>query len=76
MIEAQGIVERLAAADREHQKEQAGRLLLRSVKWVCAAILAVVALDVIFHLVPGWRIGLSLAVVLGILVLAVAGCGP
>ena len=37
--ETQNILDRLAAADREHQKEAGGRLLLRSVKYVCAAVL-------------------------------------
>lgn len=67
---AQLIKDRLAAADREHQKEAALRLLLRSVKYVCAAIVALFVLDVIFHLVSVWRLALSLAVILGLLCLA------
>jgi hypothetical protein len=71
--ESQNILNRLAAADREHQKEAGGRLLLRGVKYVCGAVLAAFVLDVIFHLVAGWRLGLSLAVLLGVLGLALLG---
>ncbi len=71
--ETQIILDRLAAADREHQKEAGGRLLLRSVKYVCAAVLTLFVLDVVFHLVAGWRMGLSLSLLSGLLALAVLG---
>jgi hypothetical protein len=63
--ETRTILDRLAAADREHQKETGIRLLLRSVKYACAAILAAFLLDVILHLAAGWRLGLLLAMVSG-----------
>lgn len=65
------ILERLAAADRAHQKEAGGRLLLRSVKYLCAVVLAAFVLDVVFHLSAGWRLGFLLALIFGIFVLAV-----
>jgi hypothetical protein len=73
LTETQNILNRLAAADREHQKEAGGRLLLRSVKYVCAAILSGFILDVIFHLNAGWRLGLLLALICGVFVLAIFG---
>jgi molybdopterin converting factor small subunit len=69
--ETQKILDRLAAADRVQQKEAGGRLLLRSVKYGCAAVLAAFVLDVIFHLRAGWRLGLLLALILGGLALLV-----
>ena len=69
--ETQNILNRLAAADREHQKEAGGRLMLRSVKHVCAAVLLAFIADVIFHLHAGWRLGLLLALIFGIVVLAI-----
>ena len=71
--ETEKFLERLAAADREHQKEAGGKLLLRGVKYVCAAVLAVFVLDVIFHLGSGWRLGLLLALLAGVAVLAIFG---
>ena len=65
----QHILDRLAAADRAHQKETGGRFLLRSVKYVCAVVLAAFVLDVIFHLRAGWRLGLLLGIIGGILLL-------
>ncbi len=73
MLNTQHILVRLAAADREHQKEAGGTLLLRGVKYVCAAVLAAFVLDVVFHLSAGWRLGLLLAMMAG--VIALAGCG-
>jgi hypothetical protein len=58
--ETQIILNRLAVADREHQKEAGGRLLLRSVKYGCAAVLFGFVLDVIFHLGADWRLGILL----------------
>ena len=69
--ETQNILERLAAADRAHQKEAGGRLLLRSVKYMCAAVLSVFIVDVIFHLHAGWRLGLLLVLIFGVFILAV-----
>jgi hypothetical protein len=71
--ETQTILDRLAAADREHQKEAGVRLLLRSVKYACAAVLAAFILDVILHLNAGWRLGLLLALVAGVIGLMAAG---
>jgi len=68
--ETQIILDRLAVADRIHQKEAGGKLLLSSVKYVCAAILFGFVLDVVFHLSAGWRLGLLLTAILGGLVLA------
>jgi hypothetical protein len=56
--ETQIILDRLAAADRLHQKEAGGGLLLRSVKYAWGAVLLAFILDVIFHLDAGWRLGL------------------
>src|ERR1017187_7578077 len=71
--ETQTILDRLAAADREHQKEAGVRLLLRSVKYACAVILAAFVLDVILHLNAGWRLGLLLAMISGGIALMLAG---
>lgn len=68
--ETQKFFERLAAADREHQKEAGGTMLLRGVKFVCGAILVAFLLDVIFHLPAGWRLALLLALLAGVLGLA------
>jgi hypothetical protein len=64
--ETQIFLQRLAVADREHQKEAGGTLLLRSVKYLCAAILFCFVLDVIFQLNAGWRLGLLLGLLAGI----------
>src|SRR5688572_25420997 len=69
MSERQHILERLAAADRAHQKEASGRFLLRSVKYLCSFILAVFLLDVVLHLAAGWRLGLLLGMMAVVLVL-------
>ncbi len=69
MNENQQIVNRLAVADRAHQREAGGRFLLRSVKYVCVLVLAVFLLDVIFHLHAGWRLGLLLGMIGAVLVL-------
>ena len=69
MTENQQIVNRLAVADRTHQKEAGGRFLLRSVKYVCAFVLAAFVLDVVFHLRAGWRLGFLLGMIGGVLVL-------
>lgn len=69
--ETQRFLERLAAADREHQKEAGGTLLLRGVKYVCATALAWFILDVVFHLSAGWRLGLLLAMLASVLGLAI-----
>jgi len=69
MNDNQQIVYRLATADRAHQQEAGGRFLLRSVKYVCALVLGVFLLDVIFHLHAGWRLGLLLGLIGGVLIL-------
>jgi hypothetical protein len=68
--ETQIVLDRLAAADRTHQKEAGSILLLRSAKCGCAVILAGFVLDVILHLDSDWRLGLSLTMVAGIVLLA------
>ncbi len=70
MLNTQNILTRLAAADREHQKEAGATLLLRGVKYVCAAVLAAFVLDVAIHLNAGWRLGLLLGILTGVVVLA------
>lgn len=69
MNERQHILERLAAADRAHQKEAGGRFLLRSIKYFCFFILAAFLLDVVLHLAAGWRLGLLLGLMGGVLAL-------
>jgi hypothetical protein len=71
--ETQTILDRLAAADRAHQKEAGVRLLLRSVKYACAVVLAAFILDVILHFNAGWRLGLLLAMISGGIALMLAG---
>ncbi len=70
MLNTQHILARLAAADRAHQKEAGGTLLLRGVKYACAAVLSAFVLDVAFHLNAGWRLGLLLAMIAGVVALA------
>jgi len=67
--EKQHILDRLAAADRAHQKEAGGRFLLRSVKYLCVCVLAAFVLDVVFHLRAGWRLGLLLGIIGGVVAL-------
>ena len=67
--ETQKILDRLATADREHQKEAGGRLLLRSVKYACAVVLLAFGLDVILHLSAGGRLGILLALICGMIAL-------
>jgi hypothetical protein len=64
------VPERLAAADRVHQREAGGSLLLRSVKYLCAALLGLFVCDVALHLGAGWRLGLVLALLGVVVVLA------
>jgi len=52
---------RLAAADRERQKEAGGRWLLRSLSLFWAVVLAAFVLDAALHLAAGWRLGILLA---------------
>ncbi|HXP62674.1 MAG TPA: hypothetical protein VN829_19395 [Dongiaceae bacterium] len=59
--ERQSVLSRLAAADRRHQKEAGGRLLLRGVGYACVVVLAAFVADVALHLGAGWRLGLLLA---------------
>ena len=70
MKETQHILNRLAAADRAHQREAGGRLLLRGVKFALGFVLAAFAADVALHLSAGWRLGLLLALVTAALGLA------
>jgi hypothetical protein len=56
--DTQNILDRLKAADRAHQKEAGGRFLLRSVKYLCAFIVAAFLLDVVLHLDSKWRLGI------------------
>jgi hypothetical protein len=70
MLNTPKILERLAAADRAHQKEAGGKLLLGSVKYACAAVLLVFVLDVVLHLNSGWRLGILLAMIAAFCALA------
>lgn len=69
--DTKNFLQSLAAADREHQKEAGGKVLLRSVKYLCGAILYLFLLDVIFHLTACWRLGLLLAWLAGVCALGV-----
>ena len=70
MLNTPNILQRLAAADREHHKEMGGALLLGSVQYACAAVLAAFILDVIVHLDSGWRLGILLALLAAFCALA------
>ena len=70
LTEMQTLLDRLAAADHERQKEAGGIFLLRCVKWVCAFVLVAFVLDVILHLNAGWRLTILLVLVLVLVVLA------
>lgn len=70
-MKTQHILNRLVAADRAHQREAGGRLLLRSIKYVCAFVLAAFAADVALHLSADWRLGLLVG--LGLTVIGLAG---
>ena len=69
--ETQNILNRLAAADRQYQKEAGLRLLLRSVKYFCGALLVEFILDLIFHLGAGWRLALGAGLIAGICTLTI-----
>lgn len=71
--ETRNILDRLAAADREHQKEAGSRFLLGTIQYVCAFVLAAFVLDVALHLSAGWRLGLLLTLASGSLGLAGVG---
>jgi hypothetical protein len=71
--QTQNVLNRLVAADREHQKESGARLLLGNVRQVCLFILAAFILDVVFHLGAGWRLGLLLALIAGVIALFIVG---
>ena len=71
LSEMQTLLDRLAAADHERQKEAGGIFLLRCVKFIFAFVLLAFVLDVILHLNSGWR--LSILLVLVVLVLVLAG---
>ncbi len=73
LSDAQKILNRLAWADRVHQKEAGGSLLLRSVKFVLAFILACFILDVALHLNAGWRLSLLAGLAAGVALLFAAG---
>jgi len=55
------VLRRLAAADREHQKERGGALVLRCLKYACAWVLCAFAADVLLHLDASWRVRLLFA---------------
>lgn len=61
LSDTQQLLARLAAADRAHQRETGALWLLRSVKYLCGAVLGLFALDVVVHLTAGWRLALGLA---------------
>src|ERR1017187_345202 len=70
MLNTQNILERVAAADRAHQKEAGGKFLLGMVKYAGVAVLLAFILDVVLHLAAGWRFGILLAMIGGVLALA------
>jgi ElaB/YqjD/DUF883 family membrane-anchored ribosome-binding protein len=57
------ILERLATADRLHQREVGGCLLFRSIKFLCAFLLLAFVIDLIWHLPPSGRLALVLALI-------------
>jgi len=61
LTEAENMLNRLAAADRVCQKEDAMGLLLRATPYGCGFILAAFCLDVVFHLGAAGRLGILLA---------------
>ena len=73
MTNAEQILRRLSRADRAHQREAGGRLLLRSVKYFCVAVVAAFVVDVVLHLEAGWRLGLLLALLGGAAALLAVG---
>jgi hypothetical protein len=67
------IIDRLRAADRVHQRERGGGLFLRNLKYCWGLVLVIFALDVVWHLNPGWRIGLGSGIaVAGLTLTAIA----
>ncbi len=64
----QTVLYRLTRADRAHQRERGGSLLLRCLKWLLLALAVLFVADVFLHLEAGWRLCLT-----GGLVLAAAG---
>jgi hypothetical protein len=71
--ETQRILDALATADRRHQQETGGRFLLGAVRYFCAFVLAAFVFDVVFHLNSGWRLGLLLLLMAGVVALAAFG---
>ena len=67
--ETSHVLDRLRAADRAHQRERGAGLLLRSVKYGLALILAAFVLDVALQLSAGWRLGILLGLAAGALML-------
>ena len=65
--ETRTILDRLLAADRAHQQEAGGGLLLRSVKYGCGVVVMLFVADVILHLQAGWRLAWLLTLVVGVL---------
>lgn len=57
------ILQRLAAADRLHQREVGGCLWFRSIKFLGAFLLLAFVIDLIWHLPPAGRLGLVLALI-------------
>lgn len=72
LSEARKILNRLARADRVHQKEAGTSFLLRGCKFVLAFVLAAFTLDVALHLASGWRLTLVLVLAAGIALLLAA----
>lgn len=69
LSETQQLLDRLAAADRERQKEASGVFLLRCVKFACAFVLLAFIMDVVAHLNSGWRLAILLLLIGSILAL-------
>lgn len=62
----------LASADRVWQEDRAKRFFGKSIKWLAAAFVVLILLDVIFHLSPWARLGGSALWVLATIVVVVA----
>src|SRR5436190_15427893 len=52
-------LQRLALADRSHQREVGGCFLLRCAKYFFGVVIILFALDVFLHLSAGWRLTLG-----------------
>jgi ElaB/YqjD/DUF883 family membrane-anchored ribosome-binding protein len=70
MLNEGPIIDRLRAADRAHQKELGGSFFLKHLKLLWLLVIGGFAADVLLHLSPAWRLGLTISLILAALVLA------